>query len=311
MLRRLVPCTLILTLSGVAPALAQVKLETKFTEGSAAVTRTTVDTKQTMTILGMDLETEVTTDVETRISVGKRQGGLLPVKVEFKSMRTDMSLPGGMSFRFDSANPNAQTDNPLGGVLSEIFRGMADAKLTYELGERNKVESVTGAEEAINSVSGEAAKYLRADLNAERLRKEFQQEIDLVPDKPLAKGDRWRLDREMSIGQGQIFELDTEYEYQGTVKKDGKTLHKIVGTSSSVTLTVADDSPADAKVTESDLKIKAGKETILFDRKLGTAVSRTGKIHVTGTLTLLANDMELAGTLDLTIEQKAEVLDGK
>jgi hypothetical protein len=62
------------------------------------------------------------------------------------------------------------------------------------------------------------------------------------------------------------------------------------------------------KVSKSDLKIASSAGSILFDRDKGQVVEKSSKTQIKGDMTFDVNNMELAGKLDLTLENKSTQL---
>ena len=141
----------------------------------------------------------------------------------------------------------------------------------------------------------------------EALTREAVQARDVLPDKPVNKGDRWQRTRVLHAGAGQILTFETYYEYAGTMEKGGKTLDKIDSFIGGVTYTLDPNSPLPLKLLKSDLKIDSSMGSVLFDREKGQIVESTSATRITGPITFSVNGQELPAKLDLTMETGSSV----
>src|SRR5438270_188616 len=91
MIRRAVLPMLVMVAGLALPAMAQVKLEYKYPEGTSTRYRTTSKTHQVLTLAGMDIETSAEESVISTHSVGKRNpDGTLPVTQKVESLRSQI-----------------------------------------------------------------------------------------------------------------------------------------------------------------------------------------------------------------------------
>jgi hypothetical protein len=279
-------------------ASAQVKLESKYPEETKSVLHRETTTKQTLTLAGMDIDTKSSTFIVATNSIGKRAAdGTLKVEEKVDTMQSEISTPGGL-IQFDSANADKKADNPLLEPVMEIFRSVCRNPVIVEFDAKNKIT-------AVKLPDGEYEKLPDAakdQLNPEKLKKMIENAIQFLPDEPVKKGDTWERSSEQNLGAGQTMSFRTKYEYQGTIEKEGKTLDKITGKAFEVSFAI--NGNAMLQVTKSDLKIIDSESTFLFDRARGSVVSSSSKVQIAGPLTLVINAMELAGKVDLTIEEK-------
>ena len=134
------------------------------------------------------------------------------------------------------------------------------------------------------------------------LKREANQAREVLPDKPVNKGDRWQRTVVMDIGAGQSLTFETYYNYGGTVQKDGKTYDKIESFIGGVTYSLDPNSPIPLKLLKSDLKIDSSMGTILFDQEKGQVAESSSTTRITGPMTFSVNGQELPGKVDLTLE---------
>jgi hypothetical protein len=306
MTRRAFLPALVLLAFAAQSARAQVKLEYKFLEGTKSSHKTTSKVHQVLSIMGMDVETEAEESVVTSTSVGKRNAdGTLPVAQKIESLKSQLSLPGGINVSFDSANPDAKIDNAQVAFLGDVYRAMLGVGYTVVLDDKNKVKFVEGTETfaaKVDALEGTAALVLKGRLSAEKIKKAFEQEHANLPDVLARKGEPWELTQTSDIGGGQTLTFGKRYEYLGTVDKDNKTLDKIGVRALTVKYEMDPNSPSPLKVTKSDLKIESSDGTFLFDREQGQIVDSKEVTRIKGNLTLSANGQDLPSTLDLTFD---------
>jgi hypothetical protein len=311
MLRRFALTSAVLLAGLTTAAQAQVKLEYKHIEGTTSKVKTASKTHQILSIAGMDIETNSEETVVSSSAVGKRRpDGTLPIEVKIEDLKAQLSLPGGLSLDFDSANPPAKKDDsPIGFVL-DIFKAVAGSAYTVTLDKQDKVMGVEGLQKVLdkaNDLDPKAAAALKGRLDVERIKDAYEQEHGNLPPILVREGETWERKEVSDIGGGQTLTFQKRYEYQGTVEKDGATLDKIGVKALAVKYDMDANADSPAKVDKSDLHVESSDGTILFDRKLGTVVERKGSTRIKGDMTLTVNGMELPSKLDLSLETGSQL----
>ena len=122
------------------------------------------------------------------------EGKAVTVTYDRISMKQDM---GGNAFSFDSANPDSDdAASPLSGMsalLGKPFRVI--------LGEEGEIISIAGVDELIESVGGpmsrEMVKQFAGEDQLAQMMNTFMSAM--VPARPVAPGDTWPIDLDMSI----------------------------------------------------------------------------------------------------------------
>jgi Family of unknown function (DUF6263) len=304
----------LLAMAAAPSARAQVKLEYKFPEGKTITHKTTMKMNQSMTLMGMELPTEVEQTIVASQVIGKRAADAsLPVQHKIDSMRAELSLPGGIQITYDSKDPDAKIDNEQLKFLGDVFKFAGSIAYTVVLDAKNQVKAVEGTEkllEQADKLNEMVRDSLRSTLTAEKLKVKFEQTYGDLPDVLARPGEPWERTQSLDGGGGQGFEMRKKYEYAGTEKKGDKTLEKITAKTIEVKLKDDPNSQAPAKITKSDLKVESSDETILFDREAGCVVESRGKLHVKGSMTLSAGGQEIPGELDITMETVQELQPG-
>jgi Family of unknown function (DUF6263) len=292
-------------------AQAQVKLEHKYTEGRKLTYKTTSKTHQTLTLMGMEIETSEERSMITSMTTGKRRAdSTLPVERKVESLRTEMSLPGGMNLKFDTADPNAKIDAPGLAFLGDLFKLAGEVVYTVVLDDHNKVKAIEGTEklkEKAEKLEGPAKDLMSKQFDSEKLKRGFEQESQILPDVLTRPGETWERTQVAEIGGGQTLSFRKKFEYTGTEKKGDKKLDKISSKIVEVKYQTDPDSNLPLKPVKSDLKPESSTGTILFDREEGHVVSSTDKVRIKGDITFSANGQEIPSTLDLTIETTVDL----
>ena len=112
-----------------------------------------------------------------------------------------------------------------------MFKLASEIKYTVVLDDQNKVKAIEGSEKLLEkkrtSWSPTGRDVIRAHLEADKLRKEFEQELGHVPDVLARPGESWVRTETVDIGNGQTLTLEKTYEYVGTEKVGDRMLDKI------------------------------------------------------------------------------------
>jgi hypothetical protein len=295
---------------GVVPsARAQVKLEVKYPPGRVLKQMTTTKTHQILTLDGMPIETEGDQTVVNVESIEPaRDDATIPVTTKVDSLKVDLSLPGGLSVNFDSAQPDAKIEPPQLAFLGDVFKLISQVRFTVVLDKARAFKSVEGTEairEQAEKLSEPAKGSIMSRLSFDRIKADFVQTQAKIPDVLVRPGETWERTETHELGGGQTLTFRVKYEYQGTEKKGDKTLDKIGATSTEVKYAQDPGVATPLKAAESDLKIDSSTGTILFDREGGYIASDRSKTRIKGKIDFLAGDRKLPGVLDLTIESEA------
>jgi hypothetical protein len=284
-----------------APAQAQVRLELKYLPETTATTQVEANTKQILTIAGMDLETVSSRFVIATTKSGKRDAeGTLPVTTTIDKLQLNLTAPGGITLTFDSGDPDKKAENTLLEPLLEVLRISAKVKTTTLIDNANRIKSI----EFTDNPAEKVGEDYKSQFDPEKKKKEAENELTSLPDKPVKVGDSWTHTTESDIGGGQTLTLETRYEYAGTEQKGNKTLDKITLKTTGVTYAMDPNTKSPLKIKSSELKITSSEGKVLFDRTLGAIVESTSKMRIEGDLKTEINGMELPAKLDLTLESK-------
>jgi Family of unknown function (DUF6263) len=303
----------LLTMAAAPAARAQVKLEYKFPEGKTLTYKTTMKMNQTMTLMGMEIPTEVEQTVVASQVIGKRAGdATLPVQQKVDSMRNELSLPGGIQVTYDTKDPDAKIDNEQLKFLEDVFKLAGQIAYTVVLDDKNKIKAIEGTEtllEKVDKLDPKVRSTMRTQLQADKLKTKFEQSHANLPDVLARPGESWERTETFATG-GQEFIFRKKYEYAGTEKKGDKTLDKITSKVLDVKLVQEPNDEGPLQVTKSDLKAESSEATILFDREAGCIAESRGKLQIKGTATYSIQGQELPGALEITFVTSQELVPG-
>lgn len=302
-------------------AWAQVKLEYKFPEGRKLTYKTTSKINQNLSFMGMGMETEESRTQVLSLAVGKRRGdSTLPIEERVESLHVQMSLPGEISLTYDSANdlfriskrndPKSKVDAPTLGFLGQVFKLSAQMSYTVILDEHNKVKAIEGAEKLLaqaEKLDAFAKETIHGRIEPEKLKADFEQEHQNLPDVLARPGEPWERTESVEISNGQTLSFRRKYEYVGTERKGDKALDKIACKVIGVAFKQDPDSKSPLKVAKSDLKVQSSEGTILFDRDRGCVVSARDRTRLKGSMTFSGNGQEIPGDTELSLESNTQL----
>lgn len=294
----LISACLVLGLGSVC--LGQVTLEQKFREGTSYTVETTAKIAQKLTIAGTEIDTSSDTKSTSKATVGTRDAeGRLRVQEKIESLQVTVNVMG-MNYQFDSTNPDNKGGSPL-EIFRDIHKAISGRIVSVVYDKSNRAVAVESDQDILGGLAPELQALAKSQLDPTYLKNVANEERDQLTSDPVKKGDTWQRTRTVNFGGGQVMTFQTEYTYQGTVEKDGKTLDKVTGKTTSINFGL-EDSPLPFTLKSSDLKAAESETVVLFDRQRGGAIDSTSSIRVTGEMTFVANNMDLPAKLDLKME---------
>jgi hypothetical protein len=293
-------------------AQAQVKLEYKFPEGKKLTYKTTSRARQVLTLMNnMELESVKKETKEWSRSVGKRRDdSTLPVEERVEFLQVDYTLPGGIKLTLASNDFSIKIDNAQLAFLGDVFKLERTIAYVVVLDKETKVKAIEGTEklrEKADKLNDPIAREeFQNEINADRLKARFEQDLRSLPDVPARTGEAWERTEILDIN-GKTFTIRKKYEYRGTEKKGDKILEKI---SSKVLEVKYDQDPKGKlplKVVKSDLKVESSEGTILFDREQGHGVSASERIRIKGQIGYSGAGVEQSAEFNLTFETSTQL----
>lgn len=294
-------CTAIMTLVLLLPAnlSAEVKLAPQLREGTTQKIKETVKTRQTLKILGQNINTSSDTTIHRQTKVGQRNAqGELPLEITYIDIAADIMLPGNKKVVYNSATGESKADDPNFQVVLDTLQTLKGATITVTLDRENQVKSVTGVKPELGA-------------SIDDIKLSTQQAFSRFPTEPVKAGDTWERIDVLPLGQGQQFVLTRKYTYEGpelrSTVADTRRLEKIVATTQDIQYSIKPGAGLPGTVTKSALKMNSGEAVHYFDAQKGYVVESVEKMHVTGAFTLNIMGQDLNGDLDLNLDTKTEI----
>ena len=291
-----------------APATqGQVVLKPKLQPKTTRVYNSETNTKQILTLAGMDVETKAATFAIIEHTLGARGAdGTLRLVETTRKLQQELILPG-FKVTFDSSNPEKKAPLPQLEPMLDLLRAISKAKTTLVHNKLDQVIKVEGINELIKDLDPAVRKNFSAQFAPEIVLARWKNRNQRIPSKPVRVGDKWEHTSVMDLEAGQKISLKRSYSYTGTVKKGPNTLHRITSRSLEATLTQDAPEGSPTKITASKLQVAKGTGEILIDLEHGVIFSESDSTRMTGTLTIEVNGMKLDGRLDLTIAIKTQI----
>lgn len=300
MVRFTLACAFLLS-TGLASA-ADLVLQLKHPPNTKRVVQIEQKSDQVLTIGPTDVETKSTTFIVQNSTTGpKLPDGSVEMVEKLEVLQNELKLPGGLTFQFDSANPDKKADNPLLEPIATVLRAVFKTPVTVVIDAKGKLAEVRFPEGAAQQLDED----FRSVFDADRRKKAAEKALAFVPTGAVKVGDTWEQTVDADLGSGQTLTVTSELTYKGTTDVGGKTLHKIASKPKTVSYFMDPASKSPLKVTGSELKPTEGEGEILFDADAGDVQQRQSRMRIQGTLSLDFGGQQLPGKLDLTLTEKA------
>lgn len=299
MLRLSLTCVLLFAPSFVSAA--EVTLKLKYPPNTTRTIQIEQKSDQTLTIGPQDVETKSSTFIVQKQTIGpKLANGSVEIVEKVEVLQNELNLPGGLTFQFDSANPDKAASNPLLEPIAKLLRVSLKTPATVVIDADGKLAAVRIPEAAINEVDED----FRSMLDPEKRKKAAEKALGYLPSKPVKTGETWEQTVDADLGGGQTLTITSTLTYEGEVDVNGKKLHKITHKPKEVSYFMDPNAKSPLKVTNSELKPTEGSGEILFDAEAGDVVQRQSSMRIQGKLTLDFGGQQLPGKLDLKLSDK-------
>lgn len=252
-------------------------LKWKFKEGDVFYVRSQTDLDQVMTVMGQDVNQQMTQVMVTRYTVKKAlpDGGVVLTQEV-----VDAVSRGNM----------AASSDKIKGVV-----------FTVTLNNDHQLVKFEGYKEFLDKASAgdpQARQTLADILNEDVFKQTIAEMFTQMPGSPVAGGSTWT--RKSKVAMGPIGDLATAstYKYEGKHTLGERPVERITF-SAEAKFTPPGDRPGNLpfKVTGGDLKSKEFKGTLYFDADLGRLAETSMTMSLAGDLTFNIQGMELAVTL--------------
>ena len=290
----------------IAPlASAQIIIKPRVEAPGSFETNLLFKVKQTLSIMGQDIDTASVRKVTAKTDVSKPDSaGNVTYSSKYSAFENKLTLPGGVEIEFDSNGENTPQGTQLDFMLP-LLAALSKSTTTIVYDKNGDVMKMEVKAEGLDTLDGQAKAMLGGELDSDVLTEKAQNALDDFHDKPVKVGDSWESETTLDLGQGAVFELTSSQKYVGTVQQDGKTLHQVEIKYTEVDFEQPAATPGAPAVTESDLEIITGTSTLLFDAEKGRIVTSKLNLEVAGEITLTIANMDLPAklALEITINQ--------
>jgi hypothetical protein len=285
-----------------APA-GKVSLKWKLEKGKTFYQKMTTKTDQNMKILNSEPKQTQNQTFYFSWTPEKQDGDnwLIKQKIDGVAMEIDI---GGTKINYDSTK-DTNANNPLG----EFFKALVGSEFMVTLNTKDqKVTKLEGREEFVKKLSQanpQMQQLLSQILSEQALKEMAEPTFAAIPNKEVAKGDKWTKESSLDMGPiGKYTNLYT-YTFEGL---EGK-LDKIKVETTLKYVPPDDKSAAGGlpfKIKSADLKSTSATGTVLFDPEKGRVERSTFKLDLTGDLNIeIGNQttkVELKQTQETTVE---------
>ncbi len=288
------------------PAFAQenkpANLAWKFEAGKTFYQTMTTETKQSMKVMGSDVnQNQKQTFYFSWTPVKQETDKSWTIKQKIEGVAMDIDI-GGNKITFDSTKDQNQS-NP----LSDFFKALVGSEFTLTVSADGKVTKVEGRDEFVKKLTQantQMGPLLNQILSDEALKQMADPTFAAVPNKEVKKGDTWNKDSKLAMGP--IGSYTTKYTYTAEGPQD--KLQKI-GVKTDLTYQPPADNPAGGlpfKIKGADLKADKATGTILFDPEKGRVDSSDMSLELKGKLSIeiggQTTDVELSQTQRTTVK---------
>jgi len=293
----------------IAPfASAQIIIKPRVEAPGSFETNLHFNVKQTLSIMGQDIDTASERKVTAKTDVSKPDSdGNVTYSTKYLTFENKLSLPGGVELEFDAKGENTPQGTQLDFILP-LMEALSKSTTTIVHDKNGDILKVAVKAEGLDALDDQAKALLGGELDGDALKEKAQNEIDDFNDKPVNIGDTWNSETTLDLGQGAMLELTSEQKYVGPVQQDGVTLHQVDIKFTEVDFEQPAATAGAPAVSDSALKIITGTTTLLFDAKKGRVVKSNLKLKVSGEITLTIANMDLPTglALEITVEQSVK-----
>jgi hypothetical protein len=252
----------------VPAATSQVTLEIKHHEKTTVKTRQSFKSSSISQVAGQETSGEMSAVIIRESVTGARAAdGTLRAKTTVKTLTFKAEGDGNVVVDFDSADPNRKAPIVQVEPLNEMLRIMLKHPVIEVFNKDGTVKAVEFPDdvgrdlpEPFNKILKSASANLFVDL---------KQQQEMLPDKAVSKGDTWTRDQKVDFGALREMSLRIDFQYEGTVKKEGRELDRISGKITDVAYVGEDWREGPGLVKNAELKPTKSSVEVLFDRKLG------------------------------------------
>ncbi|MFM8583405.1 MAG: DUF6263 family protein [Planctomycetaceae bacterium] len=287
-------------LAGAGPAFGQAKLEWKLAPKSTWGSEIEVETRQTLKIAGMNIESESRSKQTQRSTVGERDG-LNRLKVTQKPEQLQVTMKQqGQQFDFDSRSPDEKGSSAL-EVMRPLYKALLAQEVVLVYDKDNQPVDVEYDQQFLNSLEPNVQLQVRSQFDAANQKRALKQRSERFPALEVAKGESWERTEMTDLGAGQTLKVRRTYTHEGVEEHEGRPCVKLALKLTLVELS-SENSPTPVKIKPVELKSDGSEGVLWFDVQLGDVVEERQTLKAVGPLKLEVNGMEIPAEVDLQIK---------
>lgn len=218
---------------------------------------------------GKSANTKIDLGLELRWNVESAPDGQFKVKQSIERITFSLTPQSGAAVMYDSrdkARPSGQARQ-----VADAAKPLIGAEILITMDRRGQVLETAPANAAAEKLFASASAGESGVFSRQSLQTLLRQPLAILPEKPVAAGDKWSAEpREIATAAGK-FQQTTEYRFAGQAEDEGKKLEKI-----ELTATLAPAAAAAGKESNTELRLalKSHEQTgmILFSAEEGRLV---------------------------------------
>jgi hypothetical protein len=148
-----------------------------------------------MDFMGQEMSMNMKSEIGIQYNVLGQNNGIFDVRVSYKKIKTSMSDPMPFDLSIDANSPESSSEG-------KIYKLLDETPIETQLTKLGKVLSVKGADALIEKISTVGNPQLKEILSQQISEKAIQLIVEQMstafPDKPVAIGDSWDVDKNLS-----------------------------------------------------------------------------------------------------------------
>lgn len=286
------------------PATAQTTLKYKFKEGDKLNYATDMTQKQTMNIMGMEIETVTTQKMDMTWNVQEVKDGKAQIAQTIDRVRMKVDSPAG-GFEFDSKD-GKEPEGQIGMIVGPMLSAMAGAEFTVTMTEHGEITKTKLSEKLLEAMKSNP--FLQQMGFSEEGMKNMlgQQGGSVLPKEPVKKGDTWNQKLELKMPPIGVTKMNNTYTYQGPEERDGAKVERI-----DVKTEMTIEPLPDAAV-QIEFKVKSSdvKGAMYFDNKTGRLVGTTMNTKMAMEINAMGNVIDMVQDQTMTVKLVQEPKSG-
>ncbi|MCH8921941.1 MAG: hypothetical protein IIA67_02195, partial [Planctomycetes bacterium] len=288
-IRRLLPVFLAafgLVLASATAASAQTKLRWNLKKGEKLQFSKLEEVKMIVMLEGTPINTSIKQDIYCTWQVGgKSDKGVSQVTQTIDRVVMKTTSPF-FSFNYDSADK--QEAQGIAKQIGVAVKNMIGKEMSFKIGSRGQLSDVKPPVEVAGALKGSlVTAQIATEFSESALKQVFGQLGASLPEKSVAKGDRWTDTIHVEIPNMGKMKTTITYTYQGTELRDGQKIEKLLF--STKTEATELKGPGGIKM---KLKEQKGSGVLYFDNTKGRATDSTFNLELKMEITVAGKSIE-------------------